>query len=95
MKFSIYGGFVNVIIIPTAPIKRTIIVECANCKKTYKLKELPAEIKNNFKKQYKMNPVKTPIWQFSGSFIVVGLMLVAIYAGIRAEKLKKHTYKTL
>jgi hypothetical protein len=55
---------VNVIIIPTAPIKRTIIVECDNCKKKYKLKELPSEIKNNFKKQYKKNPVKLPCGNF-------------------------------
>ena len=86
LKFSIYGGFVNVIIIPTAQIKRTIIVECDNCKKIYKLKELPSEIKNNFQKQYKKNPVKTPIWQFSGSIILAALMSVAIYAGNRAEK---------
>jgi plasmid rolling circle replication initiator protein Rep len=89
LKFSIYGGFVNVIVIPTAPIKRTIIVECDNCKKTYKLKELPSEIKNNFKKQYKKNPVKTPIWQFLGSFILAGLMSLAIYTGIQAKKAEK------
>lgn len=86
MNFSIYGVFVNVIIVPTALFKRTIILECDSCKKTYKLKELPSEIKNNLKKQYKKNPVKTSIWQFSGFFIVAGLMSVAVYAGIRAKK---------
>jgi hypothetical protein len=89
LKFSIYGGFVNVIIIPTAPIKRTIIVECDNCKKIYKLIELPYEIKNIFQKQYKKSPVKTPVWQFSGSFLLAALMSVAIYTGIRAEKAEK------
>ena len=47
--YSIYGGYVNVVIIPTVPIKKTIIAECNNCKKTYKLNELDENIKRNFK----------------------------------------------
>lgn len=89
LNFSIYGGFVNVIIIPTAPVRRPIVVECGYCKKTYKLKDLPLEIRDNFKKQYKKNPVKTPIWQYSGSFILIGLLSFAIYIGIQAKKTEK------
>ena len=89
LNFSIYGGYVNIIIVPTFPIRRTIIVECNNCKKTYKLGELPAEIKDKFKVQYKKNPVKTPIWQYSGSFILIAILSFAIYTGIQAKKLEK------
>ena len=89
LNYSIYGGFVNIVIIPTTPIKRTVVVECNNCKKTYKLKDLSTEIKKNFKNQYKKNPVKIPIWQFSGLFICAALISVAIYAGVQAKKAEK------
>jgi hypothetical protein len=93
LNFSIYGGFVNLIIIPTAPIKKTIIIECYHCKKTYKLKELPTEIKENFKRQYKETPIKTPLWQYTGSIILTTLLSFAIYTGIQMKKAEKEYIK--
>ncbi|MBP2282508.1 hypothetical protein H4V97_000826 [Flavobacterium sp. CG_23.5] len=89
LNFSIYGGYINVIIIPSAPIKRTILVECSNCKKTYKLKELTPEINTNFKEQYKKNPVKNPLWQYTGSIILAVTLSFAIYTGIQMKKAEK------
>jgi hypothetical protein len=94
LNFSIYGGFVNIVIIPAAPIKRTIIVECDHCKKTWKLKELPIDIKDNFKKQYKKNPVKTPLWQYTGSIILMSVLSFGIYTGIQAKKAEKNYIKS-
>jgi hypothetical protein len=87
--YSIYGGYVNLVIIPTAPIKKTIIAECNNCKKTYKLNELDENIKRNFKLQYKEDPVKTPLWQYTGLVILVFVLSFAIYTGIMATKAEK------
>ncbi|MDX6189747.1 hypothetical protein SGQ83_10325 [Flavobacterium sp. Fl-318] len=75
-------------------IKRTIIVECDHCKKTWKLKELPIDIKDNFKKQYKKNPVKTPLWQYTGSIILMSVLSFGIYTGIQAKKAEKNYIKS-
>jgi hypothetical protein len=67
---------VNVIIIPTAPIKRTIIND--NCKKKYKLKELPSEIKiisrNNIKESCKKPHVVIFRFLYSRSLMSFGYL---------------------
>jgi hypothetical protein len=48
-------------------------------------KRLPSEIKI-ISRNNKKESSKLPCGNFSGSFIVASLMLLAIYAGTRAEK---------
>ncbi len=49
MTYGVFGKYFYLYWIPVFPLGKTNILECNSCKKTYKLKELPEQIKHKFK----------------------------------------------
>ena len=82
MHYKVFGGFSRVVIVPFMPAPKVIILECDQCKKTHNLNQLPSEIKDKLKKEVNKDPIKTPIWQYSGLIISGILLSFAIYTGI-------------
>jgi len=89
MKYSVYGRYIHVFWIPVVAIKQKVFVECQHCYKTFEFKELPESFKKKYKQQTDTNPVKTPIWYFSGGVILLGILSFAIYTGIEAKGKEK------
>ena len=75
MTYSIYGKYAHVYWIPFFPIGNVGVTECNSCKRTYEIKELPENIKMKYHNEKEKDGVKTPIWFFSGLFIVAILVL--------------------
>ena len=77
MTYSIFGKYAHIYWIPTFPMGKENIIECDNCKQTFKVKELPEQIKNKFKLENQ--DVKTPFWNFSGLAIIACLIASIMY----------------
>ncbi len=77
MTYSIFGKYAHIYWIPTFPMGKENIIECDNCKQTFKVKELPEQIKNKFKLENQ--DVKTPFWNFTGLAIIACLIMSVIY----------------
>lgn len=86
MKYSAFGKYAHIYWIPLFPISKITVAECNSCKKTYEFKELPESIKTKFQREKEKNPVKFPIWMFSGSFIIAALIGFAVYKSNETEK---------
>ncbi|WP_108869101.1 zinc-ribbon domain-containing protein [Aquimarina aquimarini] len=70
-----FGKYFHVFWIPLFPLFKTTILECSHCKKSYHQKEIPVNINRVLLKDNQLNPVKTPLWQWSGSLILIVLFL--------------------
>ncbi|TXE07114.1 zinc-ribbon domain-containing protein [Seonamhaeicola algicola] len=68
MNYGIFGKYFYIYWIPIFPIGKTNIVECNHCKKTFKLKELPQQIKHKFEL---VKHKGTPLWHFTGLAIIL------------------------
>ena len=79
MNYSVFGKYAHIYWIPFFPIGRINVAECNNCKSTYELKNLDESVKQKFKKEQDFNPVKTPIWFFSGLFIIATITMSVMY----------------
>lgn len=79
MIYSVFGKYAHIYWIPFLPYKKITLTECTNCKKTFEYKELPENIKTKIDREKERNPVKIPIWMFSGLFILVGIISFGFY----------------
>jgi hypothetical protein len=79
MIYSVFGKYTHIYWIPFFPYKKITLTECTNCKKTFDYKELPENIKTKIDREKERNPVKIPIWMFSGLFILVGIISFGFY----------------
>lgn len=79
MTYSIFGKYAHVYWIPFFPIGRVGIIECNNCKRTYEINELPENIKVKYNREKEKSGAKTPIWFFSGLFIIATLIVVGYF----------------
>ena len=79
MIYSVFGKYAHIYWIPFFPYKKITLTECTNCKKTFEYKELPENIKTKIDREKERNPVKIPIWMFSGLFILVGIISFGFY----------------
>lgn len=86
MIYSVFGKYAHIYWIPIFPIGKVIATECNNCKKTFEYKELTPEIKSKLDREKEKEHVKTPIWMFSGLFIIVALIVAGIYTSGETEK---------
>ena len=86
MKYSNYRKYGHVYWIPLFPMSKTTLTECNHCKRTFEFFELPQPIQNKILKQNEMHPVKTPLWMFSGLFIVAGLVSFGVYNSSETDK---------
>jgi hypothetical protein len=68
MNYSVFGKYAYIYWIPIFPAGKENVLECNNCKRTYKLKELPEQIKHKFEiEKHKGIPLK----HFTGIGIII------------------------
>jgi len=86
MIYSVFGKYAHIYWIPLFPIKKITITECNNCKKTFEYKELHQAIQTKLDREKEKDGAKTPIWMFSGLFIIATLVAFGIYSSGETEK---------
>jgi uncharacterized Zn finger protein len=89
MNYSIFGKYAHIYWIPTFPMGRENIIECNNCKQTFKVKELSEQIKSKF--NLEKQDAKTPIWNFAGLAIIACLIFSVMYF-IKQDKIDAENY---
>lgn len=86
MIYSVFGKYAHIYWIPLFPIKKITVTECNNCKKTFEYKELPQAVQTKLDREKEKDGTKTPIWMFSGLFIIATLVAFGIYSSGETEK---------
>lgn len=86
MIYSVFGKYAHIYWIPLFPIKKITVTECNNCKKTFEYEELPQAIQTKLDREKEKDGAKTPIWMFSGLFIIATLVAFGIYSSGETEK---------
>jgi len=85
MNYSVFGKYAYIYWIPMFPIGKANVLECNNCKRTYKLSELPEQIKHKFElEKHKGIPIK----HFAGIGIIALLVAWFSYSGARDKELE-------
>jgi len=81
MNYSVFEKYAHIYWIPFFPVKKLTFAECNSCKKTFEFKELTAAI------QQKINMAKgrisSPLWMYSGIFIIGVLVLYSFYSSMQ------------
>ena len=79
--------------IPMLPIGKRNLAECVNCKRSYKLNEVPPEALEGIHAALEVEKPKTPIWQFCGCAILLllGLFLIgsSVIGAMTADDLRQ------
>ncbi|WPO77536.1 zinc-ribbon domain-containing protein [Flavobacterium sp. KACC 22761] len=84
MNYSLYEKYAHIYWIPFFPIKKLTFAECNSCKKTFEQKEFPAPIKQKI--QHSIGRISSPLWMYSGIFIIAGLFLFGMYSTVQKGK---------
>ncbi|RUT72010.1 zinc-ribbon domain-containing protein [Flavobacterium cupreum] len=85
MIYSVFGKYGHLYLIPFFPIKKLTFAECNSCKKTFEQKELPAPIQQKLEGEKEKNKVKTPIWMFSGLFLIAAIIGLVSYSSHQTD----------
>ncbi|TCK66892.1 zinc ribbon family protein [Winogradskyella wandonensis] len=83
MTYSVFGKYAYLYWIPVFPLGKTNVLECDNCKRTYKLKELPSQIQQKFELEKHRG---IPLKHFAGSAILVALFAWIFYANAKDKE---------
>lgn len=90
MNYSVFGKYAYIYWIPIFPLGKTNVLECNNCKRTYKLKDLPEQIKHKFElEKHKGIPLK----HFSGLAIIAIAIAYFSYSNIKNKELEAEYIK--
>ncbi|KAF2508629.1 zinc-ribbon domain-containing protein [Flavobacterium zhairuonense] len=84
MNYSLYEKYAHIYWIPFFPIKKLTFAECNSCKKTFEQKEFSAPIKQKI--QHSIGRISSPLWMYSGIFIIAGLFLFGMYSTVQKGK---------
>lgn len=90
ISFSIFRKHAHIFWIPVFPLNKTGASECSHCQQVLKPKQMPERMKMEYK-NFKSD-AKGPIWQFSGSILIICLIA---FAGYSSGKDKENTSKYL
>ncbi len=85
MKYSVFAKYAHVYWIPFFPTSKMTVAECNSCKKTFEYIELVDSIKKKFERIKESNPVRYPVWMFSGLFVIAGIMGFGYYESKESE----------
>ncbi len=91
MHYSVFGKYAYIYWIPIFPLGKTNVLECDNCKKTYKLKELPQPVKDKFETEKHRG---VPFLHFSGLAIIALAIGYFSYANAKHKDLEAEYIKT-
>ncbi|ULC58921.1 zinc-ribbon domain-containing protein [Flaviramulus sp. BrNp1-15] len=84
MTYSVFGKYAYIYWIPIFPLGKVNVLECNSCKRTFKLKELPEQIKHKFELEKHRG---IPILHFSGLAIIVLAIAFFAYSGSKNKEL--------
>lgn len=73
-----YSRYFHIFWIPIFPYQKKYLAECTHCKKTYAQKGFTPSMNE----AVAQNPVKMPIWQFSGLLIFAVFVLIVVVKSI-------------
>jgi hypothetical protein len=76
VEMYVFQRYAHVFWIPFFPIGKTGVSQCAHCKQTLKLKEMPSSLKLAYENVAAQN--KTPYWTFVGVAIVAILIVIGL-----------------
>jgi len=82
MAYSVFGKYAYLYWIPVFPMGKVNILECNQCKKTYKLKELPQQIQQKFETE---KHTGIPFLHFSGLAIILLVIAYFSYSNSKHE----------
>lgn len=85
MLYSVFGKYAHLYLIPFFPIKKLTFAECNSCKKTFEQVELPSQIQQKLEREKEKNQIKTPIWMFSGLFIIAAIAGLIYYDSYQTD----------
>lgn len=85
MIYSVFGKYGHLYLIPFFPIKKITFAECNSCRKTFEQKELPSPIQQKLEREKEKNKVKTPIWMFSGLFLIAAIIGLVSYSSHQTD----------
>tara|TARA_R110002050_G_scaffold104052_5_gene213264 strand:- start:31849 stop:32454 length:606 start_codon:yes stop_codon:yes gene_type:complete len=85
MTYGVFGKYFYLYWIPIFPIGKDNILECNSCKKTFKLKELPNQIKKRFELEKHSG---IPILHFSGLLIIACVIAYFSYSSSKHKELE-------
>ncbi|MFQ6603053.1 hypothetical protein [Flavobacterium sp. C3NV] len=85
MIYSVFGKYAHLYLIPLFPIKKLTFAECNSCRKTFEQVELPSQIQQKLQREKEKNRVTTPIWMFSGLFVVAAIVGMAFYSSHQTD----------
>lgn len=85
MIYSVFGKYGHLYLIPFFPIKKVTFAECNSCRKTFEQKELPSSIQQKLEREKEKNNVKTPIWMFSGLFLIAAIIGLVSYSSHQTD----------
>lgn len=86
MKYSVFGKYTHVYWIPLFPFGKITAAECNSCKKTYEYKDLPQSIQTKLDRDKEKYGIKTPIWMFSGLFLILGGIGYGFYSSDKTDR---------
>lgn len=89
--YSIFGKYAHIYWVPLFPMGKETILECDNCKRTYKAAEVSDTITQ--KLSFERQGAKTPLWNFAGIGVIACIVCLIIYIG-KADKAKEAEYIT-
>ncbi|SDX49336.1 hypothetical protein SAMN05444411_10660 [Lutibacter oricola] len=81
---SVFGKYAYIYWIPIFPMGKKVLSECNHCKATLEPKQMNEQLK--LACQNTKGNAKTPIWFWSGGFIIAALILFAVYSGKQHDK---------
>ncbi|MDQ6469523.1 zinc-ribbon domain-containing protein [Flavobacterium sp. LHD-80] len=84
MNYSVYEKYAHIYWIPFFPIKKLTFAECNSCKKTFEQKDFSSPIKQKI--HYSMGRISSPLWMYSGVFIIAALFLFGMYSTVQKGK---------
>lgn len=78
MTYKVYGKYAHAYWIPLFPINKTYIVACNTCHETYDTAHFTKEITKKINAEVDMNPVRIPMWFYSGFLVLLAFVAFAI-----------------
>lgn len=85
MIYSVFGKYAHLYLIPFFPIKKLTFAECNSCKKTFEQVELSSLIQQKLEREKEKNKAQTPIWMFSGLFVIAAIIGMAFYSSHQTD----------
>ncbi|MCC9074263.1 zinc-ribbon domain-containing protein [Flavobacterium sp. F-65] len=85
MVYSIFGKYAHLYLIPFFPMKKRTFAECNSCKKTFEKFELPSTIQTKLERENEKDRVNTPIWMFTGLFIIALIVALCFYSAYQTN----------